>query len=878
MSDLARLTAALAGRYAIERELGAGGMATVYLARDVKHDREVALKILRPELAAVLGADRFLQEIRISAKLDHPHILTLIDSGESEGVVWYVLPYVRGESLRKKLAREQQLSIEEVVRIATQVASALDYAHHHGVIHRDIKPENILLHEGEAVVVDFGIALAVREAGGQRLTESGLSLGTPQYMSPEQATGRRELDARSDVYSLAAVVYEMLAGEPPHTGPTAQAVIAKLLTERPTRIRTVRDTVPEGIDTAVAKALAKVPADRFGGAGEFAAALAVPLAAAPRPVERRRRTMVPAAIAGLVLIGAATGVVLYARGRRSALDPKRVAVGVFANRTGNPALDQVGLTAADYINRGLVQTGLVEVVDVGVLYVQGLAATGEPTEPRALARRNGAGIAVAGSYDQSGDSLVFQVAIIDVGSGRVLQALEPVRGPLARREQALEALRQRVTVGLAGLIDPRLSAIATPSPEPPTFAAYQAFVAGQGAFFGSVGDALADFRRAARLDSTFFTAAVWVAWAAINELDTGCSVADSVGRALASHRDQLALIDRLLLDATLAACRGDSEAASRIIEQQDPTMSHAPPHFRMLVALFARAAGRPREAVEILKKLDADRDLGWLPDTGKVLYRRDLALPYHALGDYRSELRVARDLVRRDPNRLASINLENHALAALGRTEEVSDRLERAVRLPPDPLLLYSLALFTPGRVLLVSTAGRVCYEAALELGAHGYPEAARSAAERAVAWYQAQPLPDQDQPEYRYTLARSLELLGRYKEAQALVERLATEDPGNVDYEGVLGILAARQGNRAAAQRIDHALASLSRPYLSGFHTYYRAQIAAVLGDRDRAVALLRDAIAHGAVSSWDRAHSEPAFVSLHGYPPFDEVLRPKG
>ena len=276
------------GNYEILRELGRGGMATVYLASDLKLERQVALKVLRPELAAVLGAERFLQEIRISAKLDHPHILTLIDSGESDGFVWYVLPYVRGESLRDKLTREKQLSLDETVRIATQVASALDYAHRHGVIHRDIKPENILLHEGEAVVADFGIALAVREAGGQRLTETGLSLGTPQYMSPEQATGGRELDARSDVYSLAAVVYEMLAGEPPHTGATAQAVIAKLLTERPTRIRTVRDTVPEEIDSVVARALAKVPADRFGGAVEFTAALAVPRVASIAGWPRRR--------------------------------------------------------------------------------------------------------------------------------------------------------------------------------------------------------------------------------------------------------------------------------------------------------------------------------------------------------------------------------------------------------------------------------------------------------------------------------------------------------------------------------------------------------------------------------------------------------------
>lgn len=218
MTDIASLVSILAESYAIGRQLGAGGMATVYLAHDVKHDREVAIKVLRPELSAMLGAERFLQEIRINARLEHPHILTLIDSGETDGFLWYVLPYVRGESLRHRLTREKQLPVEEVVRIATQVAGALDYAHARGVIHRDVKPENILLHEGEAMVADFGIALAVHEAGGERISQSGLSLGTPQYMSPEQAAADRAIDARSDVYSLAAVIYEMLTGEPPHTG------------------------------------------------------------------------------------------------------------------------------------------------------------------------------------------------------------------------------------------------------------------------------------------------------------------------------------------------------------------------------------------------------------------------------------------------------------------------------------------------------------------------------------------------------------------------------------------------------------------------------------------------------------------------------------
>ena len=267
------LKAALESKYAIDREIGSGGMATVYLARDVKHDREVALKVLRPDLSAVIGTERFLAEVRITAKLDHPHILTLIDSGEANGILYYVLPYVRGESLRARLEREKQLGIDDATSIIRQVASALDYAHSHGVVHRDIKPENILLHEGEAVLADFGIALAVKEAGGNRLTETGLSLGTPQYMSPEQATGDRALDKRSDIYSLGAVFYEMMAGEPPVSGGTAQAMIAKLMTERPVKLRVLRNTVPLKVELATEKALAKVPADRFSSAGEFARAL-----------------------------------------------------------------------------------------------------------------------------------------------------------------------------------------------------------------------------------------------------------------------------------------------------------------------------------------------------------------------------------------------------------------------------------------------------------------------------------------------------------------------------------------------------------------------------------------------------------------------------
>jgi len=291
-------------------------MATVYVARDLRHDRNVALKVLRPELAAVIGADRFLAEIKTTAALQHPHILPLFDSGQADGFLFYVMPLIEGESLRDRLKREHQLPVEDAVRLGQEIGSALDYAHRHGVIHRDIKPENILLHDGAALVADFGIALAVSHAGGNRMTETGLSLGTPGYMSPEQATGERSLDARADVYSLGCLVYEMLAGEPPHTGPTIQAVIAAVVTKEPERLGLRRQSVPANVEAAVHKALAKLPADRFASADAFVKALGEPTTApamlaatratpVARVSDKRRSMIVWGAVALLALVAAA---------------------------------------------------------------------------------------------------------------------------------------------------------------------------------------------------------------------------------------------------------------------------------------------------------------------------------------------------------------------------------------------------------------------------------------------------------------------------------------------------------------------------------------------------------------------------------------------
>ena len=314
-----RLSTTLADRYRIARRLGEGGMATVYLAEDLKHDRKVALKVLRPELAAVLGAERFVQEIKTTAQLQHPHILPLYDSGSTSAAqsgstefLYYVMPYIPGETLREKLNREVQLGIDEAVKITTEVADALQYAHEQGVVHRDIKPENILLHSGRAMVADFGIALAVSAAAGGRMTETGLSLGTPHYMSPEQATADTHITNRSDIYSLGSVLYEMLTGEPPHTGSSAQAIIMKIVTHEARPVTELRKAVPPHVAAAVAKAVEKVPADRFDSAKAFAAALNNPAftlssaraATAERVGARVHRFVVPALVALIVLTSA----------------------------------------------------------------------------------------------------------------------------------------------------------------------------------------------------------------------------------------------------------------------------------------------------------------------------------------------------------------------------------------------------------------------------------------------------------------------------------------------------------------------------------------------------------------------------------------------
>ncbi|HZN97899.1 MAG TPA: serine/threonine-protein kinase, partial [Gemmatimonadales bacterium] len=498
---------ALRGRYVIERELGRGGMATVYLAQDCRHHRPVAIKVLHPELAQALGSDRFLHEIEIIARLQHPHILPLHDSGEGDGLLYYVMPYVAGESLRNRLTRERQLPLDEALEIARQVASALAYAHSHGVVHRDIKPENILLTDDQAIVADFGIAWAVGQSGGERLTETGLTLGTPAYMSPEQAAGERHLDGRSDIYSLACIVYEMLAGEPPFTGPTAQAVIAKRFGGPPPRLHVIREGVPEVVERAIDHAFAKAPADRFSTALQFSAALSAPAGAFSRPAsdprvqrKRRRRRLLILGLTGVGVAGAAAlGTLLIRQTDPRSLDANLIAVAPFDVFDPELGLWREGLV--DILSRTLDGAGTLRAVSPRVA-IRRWNGRAEPAEAKVLGRRTGAGLVVFGQLVESGpDSVRLTATLLDVGGNRSLGEVD-FRDVSAHMDRLVDSTAVALLRAL-GRHRP-IGAVRQAAFGGTSLPALKEFLRGEQFYRRSAWDsALAHYEAATTLDSTF---------------------------------------------------------------------------------------------------------------------------------------------------------------------------------------------------------------------------------------------------------------------------------------------------------------------------------------------------------------------------------------
>jgi TolB-like protein len=630
---LESLKAALAGRYTLVRELGRGGMAMVYLAQDLKHDRPVALKVLHPALAATLGPERFLRETRLTARLQHPHILPVFDSGESDGQLWYVMPYVEGESLRARLARDQQLPLEDALQITCNVLAGLSYAHSHQIIHRDIKPENILLAGDEAVVADFGVARAIEAAGTDRLTESGLAVGTPAYMSPEQATGERALDARSDLFAVGCVLYEMLAGEPPFTGATPQAVIAKRFHGPIPSVRHVREGVPDAIDRAIARALARSPADRFATAPEFARALVeggqpdgrtgeqggttdVVTAPPPERLSAWRRARLATLLLGgtlLVLVGG-RAIMRRLTAPTPAVSPTRLAVLPFST-SGSANIGYLAEGMVYLLSRNLNGAGDLRTIDPGTV----LTAVSQPgtrapdaDRTRAVARRLGAGLYVLGSIHAIGGRLRIQAELYGADTAAATLAQAVAEGDTTQLFQLVDGLSADLLVGRDRGQGSRLMQTAALTTR--SLPALKAYLEGERSLRAGEGEfdaAIAGFQRAVAEDSTFALAyyrlGVAAGWAGRPGIS---GPATERALVLGGRLDER---DRRLLSAFAAFQRGaadDAERQYRAILRDYPDDLEAEFQLGDLLYHYNPPRGRPmaeaREPFDHVLALDPD--------------------------------------------------------------------------------------------------------------------------------------------------------------------------------------------------------------------------------------------------------------------------------
>jgi tetratricopeptide (TPR) repeat protein/TolB-like protein len=834
-------------------------MATVFLAKDSKQaNRAVAIKVLRPELASALGPDRFLQEIRVTAALQHPHILPLFDSGSVDSLPYYVMPWVEGESLRERLDREKQLTIEDALRITADIADALEYAHAHGVIHRDVKPENVLLSGSQAILADFGIARAVAELAGEKLTATGIAIGTPAYMSPEQSAASHAIDARSDIYSLACVLYEMLVGDPPFTGSSVQAIAARKSVEPARTMRTVRDTVPEGLDRVVLRALARVPADRYATAASFSTALAEAAREAPSP-RRTGRTRTVAARLGIIIVAAVAVAFIWLSHSES--NPRRVLVTPFENQTGDASLSAIGEITADWLIRELQATGLVEVVDQRVL----ASAVNDTTLERVaeIARGARAGTVVSLAYYRLSDSVRFQARITEASSGATLYTPAPRSAPLDSPLEPLAALGKDVVDGVATLVAPGVEWRAS-GDHPPSFTAYKEFVAGTDILSHLDFDrAIQHWFRAARLDTTFSTPLL--AAASFMLVSGQNARADSLVTTLERRRDRLRISERQRLDNLSARIRGNIPAALAALR---PLAERAPlSEAAWEVALHELWLNRPSEAISSFEQLDPH----WEFLRGWWFYWTFYCSAYHLSDDYVAELSLARRGRNQYPNSIRVAEPQIAALAAIGRTDELFQLLQDLSAMPPEE----------PGdfpRVLMIAAA---------ELRAHGQSEASDTVFRRAIELIQALSLPANPHTAQSWLPPTIAYLSGRLDDAFRGFSELVARDRTDINAQGHLGAIAARRGERSEALRISGWLEHLDRPYLYGYGTLWRARIAALLGERERALTLLHTAFGEGlkhvgtftndaparTFGPW--LHRDPDFESVRDSPEFQRLMR---
>jgi tRNA A-37 threonylcarbamoyl transferase component Bud32/tetratricopeptide (TPR) repeat protein len=851
-ATLERLKAALADRYAIEREIGHGAMATVYLAEDLKHHRKVAVKVLNPDLAAAVGADRFLREIEIAASLTHPHILGVHDSGEADGFLYFVMPFVEGESLRARLEREGELPVDDALQIAREVARALDFAHERGVIHRDVKPENILLSAGQAVLADFGIAKAAQDAGEERLTQTGTSVGTPAYMSPEQATGEQELDGRSDLYSLGCVLYEMLAGQPPFTGPTAQSIIGQHLTAEPTPITLLRSTVPEEIAATVAAALAKNPADRFRAAGDFGASLE---GTGELPARRRHPSRARAVIyLGTVVLGLATAAIIATQrsDRGPLLRDARIAFLPLEDNTGEAELEDLGSYAAQVTTDRLfrsegARSGEVQPVDAQTVH-QILDTYTGPTTSQQVAADLEAGRFIHGTVAASGDSLVIRVRIVRTDSGELIQVLE-VRGLASEKAALVDELAQRVMGALSLTLDEEASYWIK---DPPKYEAFQVYQQSRRRFLARDWERTIELSfEAYRLDTTFVDALLQAGSAFTNSGQY--ARLDSLVQFLEPRRDELDPHDRAWLEHYSARVRGSREEGYQVWKEE---YERSPDGLSKAYVLgnSALRAGHPEAAYQAYTQMDLDNPLMQKVSWGFV----NFAQSCHLTGRFREELEIARRGLEHFPDDWILRRAEIQALAALDRWDEVPGLLQALEELEP-----------TGG-----SSPGSTFVPLAVDFARLGHHEESQALAQRALRWYESRK--PADHVLWRATI---LVFLDRPESALPLIEQALGQNPESLGDRmwgrSIRGIVLAQLGDVEGAEAEAAWFEALDIPYLYGFDTHCRAEIAAHLGRTTEAVSLLRQSLEEGR--SWvSIVGNLLAVTPLWGDPAFERIMAP--
>jgi tRNA A-37 threonylcarbamoyl transferase component Bud32/tetratricopeptide (TPR) repeat protein len=846
ISDLrAQLEAALGAAYTIERELPGGGMSRVFLATEVALGRRVVVKVLAPELAAEVSLERFKREIMLAARLQHPHVVPVLSAGEVASLPFFTMPYIEGESLRTRLGRTGELPVAEAVRILREVAAALEHAHDRGIAHRDIKPDNVLLCRGSSMVTDFGVAKALDASsvhhGNGTITSRGLALGTPAYMAPEQAAADPAMDHRVDIYAFGALAYELLTGQAPFAGRTPSAMLAAHVTEAPESITRRRPGLPPVLASLVMRCLEKRAADRPQTAGEIVQLLdsintpsggTTPAAATPWRGARLPRVAALVA-AGLAVAALAIGVgraLVRSRDVDADAATNRVFVSRFSNNTGTPSMDQVGPMAADWVTRGLAETGLFEVV-------QDSAA--------------GAGTVVRGAIYRRGDSLQLLAQITDARSGRMLRSLGPVGAGVTDPLAGIEVLRGRIVGSLATLVDRGFGGLAALTSQPPTFEAYREIVdAREAANRFDHATAVAHYLRAAAMDSSYMypIVAVVESYYRLGQ----CDVVDSLNTELRARRDRLTPYEAYSVDEVAAQCRGAWEAAYRAAKRKEELAPRSEVA-RYGVAVAALAAGRPSETVELLGAIDAERG-----QRSALRSRFDYYLTYtralHLVGDYRRELEIARRMRQLFPDLDDALAVEMRALVSLGRVAELRPLVDRAVTMSSLSTLEWT----------------------AEELRAHGHAAEARAVAGELADWIRSRPTQEAQTVGMRSALARALYAAERLDEARALVDTLAQRYPESVGLLGLRGRIAARLGDSVTAQAASNALLAAAQSSREA-NALTRAKIAALLGQRDVAIRLLRDAVAQGEMQAL-RMREDPDLLGLRDYPPFETLVRPVG